>query len=162
MTTYAAELDDAGTVLRVVVADSLDWCVEHLGGNWVETADPYADNEPMTYAGIGMGYDAEWPEAFAPAWKPWDGLNESLYQTGALVFHEGHIWRCTTIDNAFEPGTSGWHDAPLVGLPVWIQPTGGHDAYPLGAEVTHLGQNWRSTTTANVWPPGVFGWVAFL
>ena len=49
--------------------------------------------------------------------------------------------------------------------PVWIQPTGSHDAYPAtnvrGNEthVTHNGQVWRNTHgDGNVWEPGVSGW----
>jgi hypothetical protein len=45
------------------------------------------------------------------------------------------------------------------GYPAWIQPTGGHDAYPLGARVSHNGSNWESTYANNVWEPGVFGWI---
>lgn len=49
--------------------------------------------------------------------------------------------------------------APATGE-AWVQPTGGHDAYPLGAKVTHNGQDWENTGSAsNVWEPGVFGWV---
>ena len=45
-------------------------------------------------------------------------------------------------------------------ISAWVQPTGGHDAYPLGARVTHNGQTWENTgSAANVWAPGVFGWV---
>jgi len=41
----------------------------------------------------------------------------------------------------------------------WVQPTGGHDAYPLGAKVTHNSLTWESIVDNNVWEPGVFGWV---
>ena len=44
-------------------------------------------------------------------------------------------------------------------LAAWVQPLGGHDAYPVGARVTHNGKTWESTTPANVWAPGVYGWV---
>ena len=47
--TYAAELDDNDTVVRVIVGDA-DWANEHLGGRWVESpkAGPgwrYVDGE---------------------------------------------------------------------------------------------------------------------
>jgi len=159
---YAAEILN-GIVQRVVVAPSLQWCVDNLGGEWVETTDPYGPDTELAYTGPGHGYDPSFPEAFAPQWEPWDGLfdedNHTPYQTGSLVFHEGSIWVSTTNDNVWEPGVSGWQDSPLTGLPQWIQPTGAHDAYALGAQVTHNGQNWESTTPANVWEPGVFGWV---
>lgn len=43
-----------------------------------------------------------------------------------------------------------------VGLvhPVWVQPTGAHDAYPAGYQVAHGGRVWRSAAAANVWEPG--------
>ena len=44
------------------------------------------------------------------------------------------------------------------GLPIWVQPTGAHDAYAAGAQVTHNGSNWESDINANVWAPGVYGW----
>lgn len=39
----------------------------------------------------------------------------------------------------------------------WVQPTGGHDAYPLGARVLHGGYTWQSLIAANVWEPGSVG-----
>ena len=156
--SYFAEVDN-GIVQRVVVASSVEWCIEHLGGTWVETSDPYTDDgDPVAYAGPGMGHDDTFPEKFAAPWKEWDGHNDSLYQEGDLVFHDGRIWRCTTINNSFEPGVSGWHDAPESGNPAWVQPTGGHDAYAAGTVVDHAGSTWVSDIDANVWEPGVYGW----
>lgn len=49
--------------------------------------------------------------------------------------------------------------------PQWIQPTGGHDAYPAknirGGDtyVTHDNKTWRNTHgNGNIWAPGAFGW----
>jgi hypothetical protein len=36
------------------VADSLEWCVDNLGGWWVET---YQGHPTERYAGIGLVYD---------------------------------------------------------------------------------------------------------
>jgi hypothetical protein len=160
--SYFAELDDSNTVVRVVVAESADWCVEHLGGTWVETADPYSEEpQDVVYCGPGFGCDDTWPERFAPTWvQPTHA--ENAYPIDALVFHEGRIWKNITAANDQAPGVSGWRDTPETGLPMWVQPAGAHDAYPLGAEVTHNGLNWRSTINANVWPPGTGGlWVQF-
>ena len=151
--SYFAELDDDGSVLRVVVADTGAWCVQHLGGTWVETADPYAEEpQDVAYCGPGWGHDDAWPERFAPVWRQPVGAHDA-YPKDALVFHEGRIWRSTTAANVHAPGVSGWHDSPETGLPQWVQPSGAHDAYPLGAEVTHNGANWRSLINANVWEP---------
>lgn len=54
-TMYFAELDKNNMVKRVIVADSLDWCVKNLGGTWVQT---YANDPIKNYAGIGHTYDA--------------------------------------------------------------------------------------------------------
>lgn len=54
-----------------------------------------------------------------------------------------------------QPGDEDPPDEP----PVWVQPTGAHDAYALDDEVTHAGKVWRSTVNGNVWEPGVVGGV---
>jgi hypothetical protein len=33
---YAAQLDESNVVLRVIAASSIEWCVETLGGTWLE------------------------------------------------------------------------------------------------------------------------------
>lgn len=49
--------------------------------------------------------------------------------------------------------------------PQWIQPSGGHDAYPalnvrgIETRVTHNGIIWKNIHgDGNTWEPGVFGW----
>lgn len=46
------------------------------------------------------------------------------------------------------------------GYPVWVQPTGAHDAYQLGDRVSFNGKNYESLINANVWSPSVYpaGW----
>ena len=46
---YAAELDENGVVLRVIVGDA-EWATEHLGGVWVD---------PPELVGIGWLFDGE-------------------------------------------------------------------------------------------------------
>jgi len=45
-------------------------------------------------------------------------------------------------------------------IPLWVQPTGAHDAYELGALVIFEGQVYRSLIDANVWSPTDYpaGW----
>lgn len=154
---YYAEVDANQIVLRVIVADDPEWIADNLGGTWVGTADPYATPTEVTYAGPGMGYATNLPDLFAPLWvEPVpDAEGNWPYNGGEVVWHEGRLWVNVTegVPNVFEPGVSGWHDAPSTGLPQWVQPTGAHDAYALGAEVTHIGRNWRSNIDANVWEP---------
>jgi hypothetical protein len=164
--SYFAELDNDGIVTRVIVADDLQWCVDNLGGTWAETADPYTD-EPQTvaYCGPGFGHDDTFPERFGPPWVQPSPDTESgewsSYPKGAVVFHDGHLWKSTIDGNVWQPGISAWHPEPDIDgvLPNWVQPTGAHDVWPLDAEVTHNGKRWRSTAVDNVWEPGVFGWV---
>ena len=40
----------------------------------------------------------------------------------------------------------------------WVQPTGGHDAYPEGWVAPHNRKTWVSLINGNVWEPGVSGW----
>lgn len=163
MARYFAEVDAQNVVLRVIVAESADWCVDHLGGTWVETADPYSQEpQAVTYCGPGYGCDESFPERFAPQWRQPLGADVEEappYEKDAVVFHGGRIWRSTVDVNVWEPGVSGWHDVPLSGTPIWVQPAGAHDAYQTGDVVQYNGDTWRSTTPNNVWAPGVFGWV---
>lgn len=53
---YAAEIDENGIVLRVIATTSMDWCIEVLGGQWVQT---YKDGSQRgKFAGPGDTYDA--------------------------------------------------------------------------------------------------------
>jgi hypothetical protein len=161
VTVYMAEIDNDCIVQRVIVCDTPDWPAEHLGGTWVETADPYTEPGGVAYCGPGHCHADNLPQQFAPVWRQPEGAHDAYVEPGTVVWHNGRLWRSTTPNNVWEPGVSGWHDAPEQGLPEWVQPTGAHDAYPLGAEVTHKGQNWRSNYNGNVWEPSVFGWTAF-
>ena len=165
--SYYAELDANQVVLRVIVADDPQWIAGNLGGTWIETADPYGAPTEVTYAGIGMGYADNPPDLFASVWDQVaattpDSEGNYLYNGGEVVWHEGRLWENVTegVPNVWEPGVSGWHDAPAGGVPQWVQPTGAHDAYNMGDLVTHNGQTWMSDVDANVWEPGVFGWTA--
>jgi hypothetical protein len=60
---HFAEIDDQGQVLRVIVADSQEWCESRLGGTWVQTS--YTGSQRKNYAGIGYKYDADL-DAFIP------------------------------------------------------------------------------------------------
>lgn len=57
MARYFAEIDDNGIVLRVIVADSLEWCESHIGGTWVETS--YTGEFRGEFAGPGFVYDSQ-------------------------------------------------------------------------------------------------------
>ena len=50
MARYFAEIKN-NVVQRVVVADDLQWCIDNLGGTWVET---FMDKPGHNYAGLGF------------------------------------------------------------------------------------------------------------
>jgi hypothetical protein len=58
---YFAEIGPGNVVQRVIVADDLAWCVEHLGGYWVETIQGHSTER---YAGKGLVYVAGDPRQF--------------------------------------------------------------------------------------------------
>jgi hypothetical protein len=142
MSRYFAEIDANALVTRVIVADSLEWCQQALGGTWIETADPYSpEPQEVTYCGPGFGADPTFPERFAPPWvmpapDPVTGVWSS-FAKGDVRFHLGHLWKSTVSGNVWIPGESGWHPYPdIEGVrPRWIQPTGAHDTWANGVEV---------------------------
>ena len=50
---HFAELDQNNVVVRVIVADSKEWCVDNLGGTWART---YYSTPGKVYAGVGYEY----------------------------------------------------------------------------------------------------------
>lgn len=62
MKTFA-EIDKENTVVRVIVAESIDWCEKELGGVWVECFKKGAQRG--NYPGPGYSYNAEL-DAFIP------------------------------------------------------------------------------------------------
>lgn len=138
-------------------AYALGAIVSHSGARW----------RSLITANVWVPGVSGWANADSdiPAWIQPTGAHDA-YSTDAIVRHNGDIWISLIDANVWAPGVSGWRQMAVVPpsgvptLPPWVQPTGGHDAYPLGARVSHAGQNWTSTVAANVWEPGVYGWVA--
>jgi hypothetical protein len=52
---HFAEVDSTNKVLRVIVADTKQWCEDNLGGTWVQTS--YNANFGGKFAGIGDVWD---------------------------------------------------------------------------------------------------------
>ena len=81
------------------------------------------------------------------------------YSEGWEVTHNGKTWVSLAAANVWEPGETGWREVVEEGgVPMWVQPTGAHDAYKKGDQVSHDGDTWTSTVDGNVWEPGVYGW----
>ena len=91
-------------------------------------------------------------------WRQPTGAHDA-YPIHFIVSHNGANWASTVSVNIWEPGVSGWReqgDGNVV--PLWVQPTGAHDAYQTGDRVRHNGDVWVSNSDNNVWEPGVHGW----
>jgi hypothetical protein len=61
---HFAEVDADNTVLRVIVADTKEWCEQNLGGTWIQTSynthgGQHPEGRPLhkNYAGIGFKWD---------------------------------------------------------------------------------------------------------
>ena len=87
---HFAEVDADNTVLRVIVADTKEWCENNLGGTWVQTSynthrNEHPEGRPLhkNYAGIGYKWDGVGfyaPQPF-PSWTK----NEETYLWEAPV-----------------------------------------------------------------------------
>lgn len=86
------------------------------------------------------------------------------YPLGWTVTDQGKTWESLVAGNSHKPGESGWREKVLPGrVPVWVQPSGAHDAYSFGDRVMHKRKkyiNQHPGARTNTWEPGVFsGWV---
>lgn len=70
---HFAEIDKNNKVIRVIVAETKEWCEANLGGIWIQTSyntvggKHLLDGEPLrkNYAGVGYSYNKEL-DAFIP------------------------------------------------------------------------------------------------
>jgi len=106
---HFAEVID-GTVTRVIVADTKEWCEANLGGTWVQTSYNTQGNvhtlggTPLhkNYAGIGYSWDGAGfaaPQPFA-SWT----LNTDSYLWEAPVAYptDGIMYRWNEDDTDWE------------------------------------------------------------
>ena len=99
-------------------------------------------------------------------WVQPQGAHDA-YPSGSSVLHNGKVWESLIPANVWEPGVSGWREVAEPdpetgepGVPEWVAPTGGHDAYQTGDRVTFEGQVYESVINGNVWSPRDYpaGW----
>ena len=81
---HFAEIGSDNTVLRVIVADTKEWCESNLGGIWVQTSynthgNQHPEGRPLhkNYAGIGYHWDGT--GFYAPQPYPSWSKNEETY-----------------------------------------------------------------------------------
>jgi len=104
MAGYFAELKD-NIVQRVVSATDAQWCVDNLGGEWVQT---YYSTEGKNYAGIGYTYHQDKDNFSAPKlFQSWVLDNNCKYVPPINYPNDGntYIWNETllTWDKTKEP-----------------------------------------------------------
>ena len=87
---HFAEIDADNVVLRVIVADTKEWCENNLGGTWVQTSynthgGQHPEGRPLhkNYAGIGYHWDGV--GFYAPQPYPSWNKNEDTYLWEAPV-----------------------------------------------------------------------------
>lgn len=102
-------------------------------------------------------------KAIAELFQPWK-TGEAV-EIGMLRKYDGESYECVqahTTQTDWTPDATPalWkvRSAPGV-IPVWVQPTGAHDAYDIGAQVQwpEGGAVWESLVADNVWEPGAVG-----
>ena len=81
---HFAEIGPDDTVLRVIVADTKEWCEQNLGGTWVQTSyntqgGQHPEGRPLhkNYAGVGYKWDGV--GFYAPQPYPSWTKNEDTY-----------------------------------------------------------------------------------
>ena len=109
----------------------------------------------------------------APAWVNPGTDHTKMYPEGAVVTHNGKMWRSVTSAlNSWEPGTENgltWQELTTgegvegtvdTGVAEFVHPTGVHDAYQKGTQVTYNGAVYESLIDANVYSPTDYptGW----
>lgn len=99
------------------------------------------------------------PSLFEP-WKPDETVAAGTrrYFKGTGLVYECVIGHKTQSDWAPDVTPNLWKVISLEEWPLWIRPTGAHDAYAKDAQVTWNDEHWISDYDANIWEPGVFGW----
>lgn len=93
--------------------------------------------------------------------ETWTDDDLDALRAAVLTEQERRYVLATAPDRA-EQTARQYRDAVEAALPplgegehrAWVQPLGGHDAYPRGAVVAHKGRVWESRNPANVWEPG--------
>ena len=99
------------------------------------------------------------PSLFEP-WKPDETVvaGTRRYFKGTGLVYECVIGHKTQSDWTPDVTPNLWKVISLEEWPLWIRPTGAHDAYKKDDPVSWKDKHWLSDYDGNTWEPGVFGW----
>lgn len=99
------------------------------------------------------------PSLFEP-WKPDEPVvaGTRRYFKGTGLVYECVIGHKTQSDWTPDVTPNLWKVISLEEWPLWIRPTGAHDAYKKDDPVSWKDKHWLSDYDGNTWEPGVFGW----
>lgn len=97
---HFAEIGEDNTVLRVIVADTKEWCEQNLGGTWVQTSynthgNEHPEGRPLhkNYAGIGYHWDGVGFYAPQP-YSSWIKNEDTyLWEAPTLMPTDGKLYR---------------------------------------------------------------------
>src|SRR5699024_3593179 len=98
------------------------------------------------------------PPVEGAAWKQPQCTHDD-YLAGAGVTHAGKTSASTVAYNVWEPGVSGWREAPGEDddgnpvIPDYLPPTGAHDAYMTGDRVSFEGAVYEAVQDNVTWSP---------
>ena len=152
------DTQDAVGILQGTIATTLAQFQGAAAPTWKDTmvGDPLREDEMTT----------EQYALAVCAYEPWKV--GTVYKVGDLRSYEATLYEVKTAHTAQSDWTPPIVPAlfvrrsPAGVIPVWVQPTGAHDAYAKDALVIFNGKVYQSLIPANVWSPTVYpaGWRA--
>ena len=91
-------------VVQVIVADSLEWCKDNLGGSWIQTSY-------NTRGGVHYGQDGQPDNGialnknYAAIGAIWDGIGFALPKchNEAILEEDTYYWTCNNPDHELKP-----------------------------------------------------------
>ena len=106
---HFAEVNSDNVVVRVIVADTKEWCENNLGGTWVQTSynthgGQHPEGRPLhkNYAGIGYHWDGV--GFFAPQPFPSWTKNEDTYiwESPVPMPTDGKLYTWNEVDQKWD------------------------------------------------------------
>lgn len=147
--TQVTDFENTITSYSVLESQVLDLAISHSES--IGIFNEYVDDT-----------DIIWEEEQLPtgiiieSWVPGEKVAPGFLRKSSDVNYRCILKHTTQL--GWEPPItpSLWAVAPTqggTGYPLWVQPSGAHDAYQMNDIVEHNGDNWKSLVNGNVWEP---------